>query len=91
MARPGWTSGMAVATETMQQQHGIVGGAIELAPAFPGQGEGTEAAPQFQLQGLVAKELAELALAAGIARSPAAMAVDAGGGGLQANGEGFHG
>jgi hypothetical protein len=49
MAWAGRASSMAVATEAMQQQHGIVGGAIELAPALPGQGEGTKAAPQFEI------------------------------------------
>jgi hypothetical protein len=49
MAWAGRASGMAIATEAMQQQHGIVSGAIQLAPALPGQGEGAEAAPQFQL------------------------------------------
>ena len=91
MTRPGRACGMAVAAEPMQEQYGIVSGPIELAPAFPGQGEGTEASPQFEIQGSVVKEGAELALAAGIARSPAAVAMAAGGGGLQADGGWIHG
>jgi hypothetical protein len=89
MARPGRASGMAIATEAMQQQHGIVGGAIELAPALPGQGDRTKATPQFEIQGGIAKQLAELALAIGIARPPAAMAMATGAGG-HFNGEGIH-
>jgi hypothetical protein len=35
--------------KAMQEQHGIVSGPIELAPALPGQGEGTKAASQFEI------------------------------------------